>query len=199
MVGTARRTESEAVRREQILTAARRVFREKGYGNTTVSDIVKEAGMAKGTLYLYYSSKKDVVVGLGQMLLGNVSRRMREAYAPGLLFEDKVRNVIHVAFEVGKQNADLCKLVHFGAESATRELEEIAANHPLHVEMLRMFREAADAGEMRGVDPEMVVRLVKCMILSCLQEAYVFGDGTDAKRLEETIVHVLVGGLARRS
>ena len=46
---TIRRTESEAIRKEQILGAARRILREKGYDNSTISDIVKEAGVAQGT------------------------------------------------------------------------------------------------------------------------------------------------------
>ena len=186
------------MRREQILKAARRVFREKGYDSTTVSEIVKEAGVAQGTFYLYYPSKRDVVLALGQMVLDQVSRKMRDAYAPGLSLEDRIRKVVLVAFEVGRENPDLCRLIHFGAESVAQEFHETVAEHPVQVEMVRMFREAAEAGEMADVNPEMAVRLLMRMIPSCLQEAYVFGDGQDADQLEEAMSRILIGGLARQ-
>ena len=61
---TIRRTESEAIRKEQIFGAVQRVLREKGYDNSTISDIVKEAGVAQPTFYLYFDSKKATVMEL---------------------------------------------------------------------------------------------------------------------------------------
>ncbi len=49
----ARRTESEAVRRAQLLGAARKMFRAKGYDGATVSEIAREAEVAQRTFYLY--------------------------------------------------------------------------------------------------------------------------------------------------
>jgi AcrR family transcriptional regulator len=55
-------------REDQLLAAARKVFRNKGYEGATVAEIVEEAGVAQGTFYLYYPSKKDVFFALGQRL-----------------------------------------------------------------------------------------------------------------------------------
>ena len=51
-----RRTE----RREAILGAAKTVFRDKGYHQASVHDIIDEAQIARGTFYLYFSSKQEV-------------------------------------------------------------------------------------------------------------------------------------------
>ncbi len=51
---------SEKERRRQIIEAARRVFLRKGYYKTRMDDIVKEAGLSKGTIYWYFKSKRDV-------------------------------------------------------------------------------------------------------------------------------------------
>lgn len=48
-------------RREELLVAARRVFVEKGVAGSTVSDIVRAAGVAQGTFYLYFKAKTDLV------------------------------------------------------------------------------------------------------------------------------------------
>jgi TetR/AcrR family transcriptional repressor of nem operon len=59
-----RRRESPDVRRDQILDAAERVLLERGLAATTVADVAEAAGIAKGTVYLYYQSKNDLLAGL---------------------------------------------------------------------------------------------------------------------------------------
>src|SRR5947209_7814185 len=51
-------------RRRDILDAAMRLFARRGFSETTVQDIAAEAGMATGTVYLYFTSKEDVLQGL---------------------------------------------------------------------------------------------------------------------------------------
>jgi AcrR family transcriptional regulator len=50
----------KAERRQQILAAARDVFARRGYHQTTIDDIVAEAGVARGTFYLYFEDKRAV-------------------------------------------------------------------------------------------------------------------------------------------
>ena len=51
-------------RTKQILDAATVVFSEKGFSDARVDDIVEESGLSKGTLYLYFKSKDDIIMGL---------------------------------------------------------------------------------------------------------------------------------------
>jgi AcrR family transcriptional regulator len=57
----ARAQEVENARGEQILASARKLFAEKGYDHTTVSEIVQDIGIAQGTFYLYFGTKKDEI------------------------------------------------------------------------------------------------------------------------------------------
>jgi len=52
------------LRRKQILEAATRVFAEKGYHRATTKDIARAAGMAEGTLYLYFANKSELLIAL---------------------------------------------------------------------------------------------------------------------------------------
>src|SRR6187549_2064321 len=47
-------------RRQQILSAARGLFAKRGYHQTTIDDIVAQAGVARGTFYLYFEDKRAV-------------------------------------------------------------------------------------------------------------------------------------------
>jgi AcrR family transcriptional regulator len=58
------RTQPPEVRREQILDSAAQVLVAKGLASLTVTDVVEGAGIAKGTFYLYFSSKQELVAAL---------------------------------------------------------------------------------------------------------------------------------------
>ena len=51
-------------RREQILKAAEKVFSEKGFQNSTISDVAKETGVSDTTIYEYFSSKEDLLFSI---------------------------------------------------------------------------------------------------------------------------------------
>jgi AcrR family transcriptional regulator len=51
-------------RRQQILQAALRCFSRDGFHNTTTADIVRESGVSQGTLYLYFTTKEEIIVAL---------------------------------------------------------------------------------------------------------------------------------------
>jgi AcrR family transcriptional regulator len=66
-------------RQAEIASAAARVFAERGVANTPVSEIVKAAGMAQGTFYLYFESKDDVVIAVAQRLVEQMVIRVEAA------------------------------------------------------------------------------------------------------------------------
>jgi AcrR family transcriptional regulator len=72
------RTMSREARRAEIVSAAVAAFAERGIAHTSVSDIVKAAGVAQGTFYLYFTSKDDVVVAaaerIGDTMIDRIER-----------------------------------------------------------------------------------------------------------------------------
>lgn len=67
-----RAAETRENRRVQILDTALRLFSEAGYHQTSISDIVRAAGIARGTLYLYFDSKQDIFHELLENLLSHL-------------------------------------------------------------------------------------------------------------------------------
>src|SRR3954447_11956263 len=58
------RTQPASVRKEQLLDAAESVLLERGLSATTVADVAQAAGVAKGTMYLHFESKAELLVGV---------------------------------------------------------------------------------------------------------------------------------------
>ncbi|MCH8066713.1 MAG: TetR/AcrR family transcriptional regulator [Chloroflexi bacterium] len=196
----ARRTESEPVRRAQLLRAARKVFRAKGYDGATVSEIVREAGVAQGTFYLYFPSKKDAAVSLRDGLMETMAQAMATAVESRTSFEDRLESMIAAGFKVARKNADLLRLSFIGADETHPEMH---SQSPEHASFLRaitdLFRDAVDAGEMETMDPEIAARLAIGLLQHAMLEAFLFGGGEDVDRLEQGVSTLLLNALRRRT
>ncbi len=93
-----------------ILDAARRVFGEKGYERATIDDIAREAGVAKGTVYLYYRSKRDVYCeALKRGLLELRDDTIRRVNAASTL-DEKVRAFISSKQEYFETHKDFFRI-----------------------------------------------------------------------------------------
>lgn len=64
------------VRREELIDAAEALFEEKGYDETSVSDIVHKVGVAQGTFYLYFRSKDEVLEAFVDRLVNEVISKL---------------------------------------------------------------------------------------------------------------------------
>ncbi len=72
-----------------ILEAAAEVFAEKGYRQSSVSDMVQRAGIARGTFYLYFDSKREVFLKLIQSYFEDIAALL---WKNRLVLEDVLRS-----------------------------------------------------------------------------------------------------------
>ena len=70
-------------KRERILRAAIKIFSQKGFFNSKVSDIARSAGVADGTIYLYFKNKDDLLISLFEEKMAEVVADVRERVASG--------------------------------------------------------------------------------------------------------------------
>lgn len=75
------RTKPADIRRDELMMAAQDLFLAQGYGATSVDAIVRRAGVAKGTFYLYFKTKEDVLLALRQHFLDRFAARINAAVA----------------------------------------------------------------------------------------------------------------------
>lgn len=75
------RTKSPETRREELMNAAQRLFLSRGVSRVTIEQITDAAQVAKGTFYLYFSSKEDILAALANRFGESLLRRVKEAVA----------------------------------------------------------------------------------------------------------------------
>lgn len=96
---TGRREQTKSRNREAILTAAKRVFADKGYEATTVRDIVRSTELASGTFYNYFKSKDEIAAALASdvaLRLRPILRAQRELATD---FESYLNGIVHAYFQ----------------------------------------------------------------------------------------------------
>ncbi|TMD92553.1 MAG: TetR/AcrR family transcriptional regulator [Chloroflexi bacterium] len=187
-------------RRTQILDAAARVFAERGYHRTTVRDIAREAGIADGTIYLYFSSKQELLLGLIAQLGRFAERRADFAEAGAMDLRDFSRSYLALRFEQVRETRHLFTAV----------LPEILADAELREgfsERVTEAYEAADAelarrarrGELGDLDPQLLTRVAAAtglglLVLAILEEP-VLAERWD--ELPEFLTRLWFDGLPR--
>ena len=104
-----------AAKRAELAGAAARVFGERGVAGTAVSDIVKAAGVAQGTFYLYFDSKDDVLLAVAEQFVAGIGAALESSVpdsatpAPARL-TGLVRALASLAD--GDSNASMAELLH---------------------------------------------------------------------------------------
>jgi TetR/AcrR family fatty acid metabolism transcriptional regulator len=96
---------------QHIIDAAIRVFARKGYFNSRVSDIAREAGIAAGTIYLYFDTKEDILITLFREKMAEFVSALWRAIADERDAVAKVRRLVHLHFQMLEQDPDLAAVV----------------------------------------------------------------------------------------
>jgi TetR/AcrR family fatty acid metabolism transcriptional regulator len=115
-------------KRERILEAAVRVFARKGYFAARVSDVARRAGVADGTIYLYFRSKEDLLVSLFDEVM---RKHLDEARAELARVEGapaKLRRIAEHHLQVFGGNRDLAVVFQVELRQSTKFMERFTAS-----------------------------------------------------------------------
>jgi AcrR family transcriptional regulator len=192
-------------RRKQIVHAALAVFSKKGYGEATIPDIAMEAGVAVGTIYNYYESKRDLLVSLIHSYV--MIEPLRELFVQ-LAEEDErtsVRAIIENGLDWGADDLDGFLFI-FTEVLRDPELAEHFSGHFL-ASMLQSLEnyvaEGVSSGNFRRLDHKVVARALAGMILGFLLLRKLEGERSPTKamplpQLTAELADIILEGLQNR-
>jgi len=144
-----RREGASTDKRERILKAAIRVFARKGFYSTRVSEIAKAAGVADGTIYLYFKNKDDVLISIFQDRISQLLVVLSDAIQASASFEEKVHVVVDVQLGLLGGSRDLAEVVTVNLRQSSRLLKQFGA--PLFGKYLETLSGVFEEGQARGL------------------------------------------------
>ncbi|MBK8810248.1 MAG: TetR/AcrR family transcriptional regulator [Acidobacteria bacterium] len=136
-------------KREAILRAAIKVFAGKGYFNSKVADIAKEAGVADGTVYLYFKSKDDILRSFFDRAMSDFIAEGRKELAELDGAEEKLRRIAHLHLERLGADRDLAIVFQVELRGSTKHMQEFSAAG--FAEYLDIIRATIAEGQKEGV------------------------------------------------
>jgi len=160
------RTKQEVVsefRSAEILEAARKVFARKGFNGATVDDIAEAAAVAKGTVYLYFPSKRDIYLAALKRGLTTLIEETKRNVAAAASPADKLRAFISTRLQFADENRDLAPIlqVEFANLGLPQSHKEFRQLYLEQVNTLRsVLDEAVRQGQVRAVRTDAVAVLV---------------------------------------
>jgi TetR/AcrR family fatty acid metabolism transcriptional regulator len=148
-------------KRERILRAAIRVFARKGFYATRVSEIAKAAGVADGTIYLYFKNKDDVLVSIFEDRITKLIAVLRSELAVDAPFDVKFRRVIELQLGLLEGQRDLAEVVTVNLRQSSRLLKQFAT--PLFTQYLEVIAGLVAQGQREGavrgdINPRVLAR-----------------------------------------
>jgi AcrR family transcriptional regulator len=189
-----RAKESGPSRRSELMAAARTIFAERGYHETTVEDITRAASVAKGTFYLYFSEKREIFLAIIRELIDTVKSigtSLGNELPPGehpFAFMERAERAAVRLMEIFRDNRTLARLAYresMGMDPALeamirdfyRETAEIEANN---------IRLAQRIGILRDCDPMLTayahIGMVERVLLTLLESPEVFPEPREVIR-----------------
>lgn len=182
----------------QILTAAIKVFAERGFSQSTISQIAQEAGVADGTIYLYFKNKDDILVQFYERMTEHVSTRFWEAVESGKTAVEKLHNLIHAHLDLFQSEPNGAIVYQGETHLQWRLVQEPTR------QMSKMYRDVISQvvalGQQEGaIRKDLYVGLVKRLINGAVDEVINTwihtGRDHDLASMAEPLVDLFIKGI----
>ena len=134
---------------QKILHAAIKVFSEKGFYNSRVSEIAKEANVADGTIYLYFKNKDDILISLFEEEFGKIVQNMRAALDKEKDALQKIKRFAITHLSIVSKQQELGEVMGVEVRQSSKFMKEYI-NKPF-IEYLNIIRSVVTEGQEKGL------------------------------------------------
>ena len=193
-------------RREQLLDAAVRTFVNTGYSATRVSDIVREAGVAQGTFYLYFASKSDIFRQVVERFLTIFADKLLSASLdePGDLraFRETARARILFTLRTCYENRELARIYYQEAMGADPDLNTrlLEFNRAFAQSLETLLQYGIRRGYLRPHDTRVVSIALGGLVEQVVRHLVCYSDQElDLESLADDIVDLELHGIGNRN
>jgi len=186
----------------RILEAAVKVFAEQGFFQATVSQIAREAGVADGTIYLYFKNKSDILVHFFKYKTTEVFQRFREEVDRAGSATEKLRFLIRRQLQEFQQDRNMAVLyqveIHQHQRPAEEQIREMSKMY------LDLIAEIVEMGQQEGsIRRDIYVGLVKRFIIGAVDEVintWIHAGGKyDLVSMADPLVDLFIRGIGTQT
>lgn len=182
----------------RILDAAVKVFARKGFFQSKVAEIAQEAGVADGTIYLYFKNKDDLLISIFEVKMDEVISRFRSAIGELTGAREKLACLIQMHLAEFYANPDLAAVFQVELRQSSRFMHE--ADKTQLKRYLDLVAEVVEQGQEEGIfRRDIPSSLIKRLIFGTLDEVVstwvLAGRRHDLEALAKPITDLFLRGI----
>jgi AcrR family transcriptional regulator len=188
-------------KRDAILHAAWGLIRHYGYGKTTIDDIARQAKVGKGTVYLYFRSKKDIMLALTDLTNQRITRELERIASEDKPPEERLRACvlyrIMTLFDLVNRYPHSEDVIASILPEIVERLDRYVRRHG---ELLgQIVRAGCSAGILASEDPEATGQLLANLFEFMTPPYYRFNSRKSLERFTGEVVDLMLVGLKKKS
>ena len=156
-------------KKELIIDAAIQVFAEKGFYLAKVADVARRAGVADGTIYLYFKNKDDILISLFEIKMEEILNRFRNIADSRDSAVIKIRQFIKLHFRLIEEDQKLAEVFQVELRQSAKFLKDY--HNQKFIDFLNMIGDILHEGQKNGVfRPDFRINTLKLAIFGALDE-----------------------------
>jgi len=172
-------------KREAIVEAAKVLFTTVGYENTTIADVAKKAGVAVGTVYLYFKNKNELLFAVQGGWEENYVAYITQPEIRDIPHYLRGRLLIEASFKMCEEQSEMIQLMGLQPQN----IGEMYHDKPLIRQVIKTFLDEGIAlGMFRPIDTGIAAGIAFGMVHTALDECYGMRGGEEKERYIATLV-----------
>ncbi|QBD75389.1 TetR/AcrR family transcriptional regulator [Ktedonosporobacter rubrisoli] len=165
------------MKRKAILEAARTLFVHKGYEETTIAEIAQAAGVAVGTIYLYFRNKHEILVAASLDLEESLIQVFTDPALFDLPFEQVPRALMEAVFRIGRHKKEHMHLLKIAVPSSLEILQQKDMDAQLTGAIDAFLRNAIARGYLAPFNTEMYGQMIYLLGQAVLHQCFAIEKG----------------------
>jgi TetR/AcrR family fatty acid metabolism transcriptional regulator len=189
-------------KKSRILKAAGSVFAKNGFAQSTVAMVAKKAGVADGTIYLYFKNKEALLTGFMEDKIRLIFDRFAETVSGPEPAGEKLRLLIRRHFEEFQKDRDMAVLYQVETHAKNRIAEEqIKEMSKKYMDLISLI---VEQGQEQGlIRRNIYLGLVKRLIIGSVDEVintWIHAEGAyDLVSMADPLVDLIINGIGSHS
>jgi AcrR family transcriptional regulator len=184
-------SEETSSKRDAILEAARSLFARKRYEETTIADIARTAGVAVGTVYLYFHNKHEVYTAVALDIEATVARAFHSPEVVDQPFEQALRTMVDDLFHISREHMHLMGLLQIDMQSSEEVIQHKHAHEDLCGILAALFQRAIDRGDLAPFDTEMYAMMLILLGSNLLHQCFAIEKGERETLYRQSFIELL--------
>jgi AcrR family transcriptional regulator len=172
-----------------IIDAAKELFTTAGYENTTMAHVARQAGVAVGTVYLYFKNKNDLLVAVKDGWEEEIIRALTLPELASIPYHLRARPMLEASFAICARHTEMVQLMGMQAEMVGDWKSQMPA--PIQHALKAFLDEAVEAGAIRSVDTSKAAVILYGMVNSALLQCFTNDGGREQERYIDMLVEAI--------